>query len=152
VRRGLLFLAVLPFLSGATCGHELNEGPYAFSQDQLISDPCNIITNPGALATGTLTLIGNTLRVDDFEYAGITFQLLGTYEWNIESFYMDGSAGNVAVTASGLPCTVDLVTVDATAVTDDPTHFHGTLRVQYEAHTQTACQCKATLTYRAVEQ
>jgi hypothetical protein len=142
----------VPLLCGFTCGHEQDEGAYAFSQDQLISDPCGIVTSPANVATGTLTLIANDLRMDDFHYGATQMEMTGEYEWNVEAFYLDGSAGEVPVTVNGLACTADLVTVNLTATTDDPTHFHGNLSVEYEAHTQTACQCQATLTYRAAHE
>jgi hypothetical protein len=105
------------------------------------------VVNPAA--TGTLLVIGDTVRMDDFAFAGVQMKMVGTFESGAEVFTADGSAANAAVTVNGQSCTVDLDSVHFDATTDDPTHFHGGMRVLYDDPSFPTCQCEAELTYTA---
>ena len=149
MRRISLALALVPLLCGFTCGHVQEEGRYAFVADQILTDTCQLLA-PGADAGhGTLRVLGNDVRIDDFAVQGAAMQLVGAYQWNVEDFYLDGSGANVSATVGGQACLWDLVSVSLTAITDDPTHFHGSMRINDQAQTRPACQCQATLTFHA---
>jgi hypothetical protein len=149
VRLAWLWIAALPFLCGFSCGHPQAEVAYVFTvaDGGIIKDPCHLVANPAA--TGTLVVIGDTVRMDDFAFAGVQMKMVGAFESGVEVFTADGSAANATVTVNGQSCTVDLDSVHFDATTDDSTHFHGGMRVLYDSPSLPACQCEAELTYTA---
>jgi hypothetical protein len=150
VRPAWLSIVAVPFLCGFSCGHPQAEGPYVWTvADGGIKDPCHLVTDPAQVATGTLLVIGDTVRMDDFAFQGVQMKMVGTFESGIEVFTMDGSAANVSATVNGQSCSIDLDSVHFDATTDDPTHFHGAMKVTYDVPSFPACQCEAELTYTA---
>ena len=150
-----LWLVCLPWLSGFTCGHPQAEGTYTWAVDTaadgggVIRDPCHLVSNPAQLASGNLQVIGDTARIDNFTFGGYQLQMVGSFEYGIEIFTMDGSAANVPATVSGQSCSIDMASIHFDATTDDPTHFHGGLRVFYDVPSFPACQCEAEVVFRA---
>jgi hypothetical protein len=149
-RTCLLLLLAVPVLGGWDCGHELNPVHYAFTLGAATQNSCNLAVAFRAQSTqGTLTFIGTQVRMDDFTAGGMAVQMVGSYQYQAEAFYLDGSSANTSLNALGPACVADLFSVHFDATTDDATHFHGVLRVETTAIHAPACQCVLSGPYTA---
>ena len=151
MRLAWLWIAAVPFLCGFSCGHPQAEGPYVWSVADagIIKDTCHLVANPAQIATGSLLVIGDTVRIDDFAFAGVSMKMVGTFESGVEVFTADGSAANAPAIVNGQSCSIDLDSVHFDATTDDATHFHGGMKVVYDVPSFPSCQCEAELNYTA---
>lgn len=149
MRRAWILLC-LPILLGFTCGHGEEEGLYAYTVDQVLHDTCGMIPDAGNFATGTLTVIGDNVRIDDFTFQGVRLEMVGHFLANSDGFYMDGSASNAALTQPA--CTADMLQVSVTASSNTATSFAGDVQLNTTALHAPACQCQAEVTYRATKQ
>jgi hypothetical protein len=115
----------------------------------IFQDPCNLVQDAGGLATGTLVVNGDVVRMDDFQFQGHPVALIGSYLSQEEAFSMDGSAANLTATASGQQCLVQVANVHIDATTVDAGQFGGTMRVSYQNPYQTVCTCQAWMSFDA---
>lgn len=149
----LIALATL----GANCGrvHTLTEGDYTITLPSLdsqtvIVDSCGLATTTSVMLGGQLRLSGDIVR---FEYQLYSIELIGQYKDGLESFYADGSAGNVPATLpTGEECLDDEVSVQLDAVTDSSTAFHGSMRISYQNAHVSQCNCELHAIYQATRQ
>jgi len=145
-----LVLLALPVLGAWDCGHAQDPVHYTFVLGAPTEDTCALASAFSAQPTqGTLTFIGTQVRMDDFTAAGTPVQLVGSYQYQAEAFYLDGSSANASLAALGPACVADLFSVHLDAATDDASHFHGALRVETTALHQPACQCILAGAYKA---
>jgi hypothetical protein len=126
--------------------HIQDEGRYAFTVQEVLSDDCGILGSPPALWAGTLYVRGETLFLD-YEFFGI--QLRGEYQEASESFYLDGSASNLTATVGSEECRVDLVQLHIDGTTQSTSTFEGTLAIRYDVLLRERCRCEVLVRYAA---
>jgi hypothetical protein len=165
-RRALLVLCLLGVWG---CGrvHELNEGSYALTAEEVIRDECRILSSPD-LSGGAMVFAGDVARMD-YQFAQLELQLVGAFfeqgstftrglegpgqpGSGIERFSMDGSAANVNARVDGAECLLDLVTVHLDGTTRSPSLFDGVMLVRYEPRRSGPCSCELWARYRAEQQ
>lgn len=131
-----------------SCAHYQNEGAYAFTADEIILDECGALPTPESLWDGRLIIDGQLVRLVSELFA---IELRGKFRENSQSWYLDGSAENVAGTARGQACQFDLVSVHLEAATRpaDFDVFTGRIRVEFQARNSDVCSCEVSATYTA---
>lgn len=143
--RAALVVTLAALLS--SCGaHVLEDGRYALTATEVFRDECGLISSPEALWDATLKVDGEHVRMklDLFE-----IELRGLYRELSEGFYADGTAANMVTQVRAQTCQLDLATVHVETTTETTQVFNGTMRVQYWAHADEACECEAWLSFRA---
>ncbi|MDQ3266937.1 MAG: hypothetical protein M3Y59_25335 [Myxococcota bacterium] len=142
-------LAAASLACSGSRGHDLQEGQYAFTELEVLQDPCGLLPASG-LWDGVMVRSGDYVRID---YQLLELGLIGYYLYSAEEFYADGTAEEVTVPlASGGSCQVDQLAVHLTAITRSPTQFEGALTVRTYARADNACECELSVTYRADRQ
>lgn len=143
-----LLLLALAAACGGSRGHELLEGTYAFTETEVITDPCGLLP-AGGLWDGTMVRAGDYVSID---YGFAEIDLTGFYRYGLEEFYADGTAEEVPLTVGALSCTVDQIQIHLDALTRTPTQFEGGMTVETFDRGQEACECLLQVTYRAERQ
>jgi hypothetical protein len=147
VPRSRSITAALLAMPLAWCAaHQQEEGRYAFTAEEVLSDECRILESSPELSAGTLRINGQIVAMD-YEVFGV--QLRGEFEEVSERFYLDGTAPNVTVTVGEEECLVDLAHVHLVAKTESPSAFTGTLRIRYETRSRERCRCELSVQFRA---
>jgi hypothetical protein len=145
-------LALTPGL-GCTRAYLQNEGRYEFKAVEVLRDDCSLLSSPEDLWDGELSISGEVVRM---EYGLMDMQLVGSFleggSTDDDAFMLDGSVANASLTANGVECIVDQVTVHLEATTQCATEFNGVLRVRYEPRAQQpGCACQLWVRYQAVQ-
>jgi len=148
--RNLCALAAAAALLSACSGrsHDQAEGVYVLTVGAPLRDDCSHLTSGAELSRGELVVAGNTVRMKHGLYGML---LAGAYRSNEESFYVDGTAGNLNETLNGTDCLLDRIALHVDATTDTPDTFHGFARLRFEGQTD-PCICEVWTSYTAVKQ
>jgi hypothetical protein len=154
VSRTSRWIVVAAIAGLASCGyrsHEQLAGQYAFSTVQVLTDPCGLMPAAG-LWGGSLVKTGDYVRLT---YELEQMWLVGYYRYDLEEFYLDGTATEVVVDAPAdagvTSCKLDQLRVHLDAVTRSPDRFDGTLTVTYDVNPESpfACECRMSVIYQA---
>jgi hypothetical protein len=131
----------------ASCGaHVQSSGTYAFDATEILRDDCGMLAGSPALGTGTLVVSGEAVSLAYERYA---LDLHGFFKEVSESFYLDGTSGDVSASVGGTQCLFDLVTMHIDATTQSASAFDGTMGIRYGAASTAPCRCELSVHFHA---
>ena len=144
---GRLAALMVALALGGCRQHTQSNGAYQMTADQVLRDECSRAPEVHGVWNGALRVLGDVVWLDS-DVFGI--ELRGQYARQLETFTADGSGANIPTPVGGQACEVSFVNVHLDGVTDSPTAFHGTFRIQYDTQVPDRCTCQMWATYRAV--
>jgi hypothetical protein len=156
-----LCLALAAALVGSACPHDLQDGQYSFTREDLdggVVDTCSTMSAGDTVLTGKLLAAGNDLVFTVTPIgAGSTTKLYGQFKAGVDGqpdeMLIDGTVVDQPFTLGGASCSVHNGQLALSGTQDTSTSFHGTFTSFYDLYAdQPGCpiRCDLSVGYRAV--